>query len=228
MRTRRNTSRSDAAYERISSIDSGSTDVSPRNVFTSTGKKHRTAAIVTFDHGLRSPNHAFVIGAKAMIGIAFAAIMYGISASPNGRHAGEDERDDDRSAASEDESADASLKVIHAPRRSRCVLVPRALRRRRRTSAAESPPPRARPGETTATPRGRERRPRPRAPSRGFARRDGATRRSGLRTAHAISPSAARVSSTSSAPVACSDSRTSVTSSKNRGLLPRRRRTRLR
>ena len=38
-----------------------------------------------FDHGLSRPNHAFVIGAKAMIGIALAAIMYGIRALPSGR-----------------------------------------------------------------------------------------------------------------------------------------------
>ena len=31
-------------------------------------------------------NHAFVIGAKAMIGTAFAAMAYGISALPSGRH----------------------------------------------------------------------------------------------------------------------------------------------
>ena len=83
--------------DRISSIDSGRTDVSPRRVFTSTGKKQSTAVIVIFDHELRMPNHAFVIGAKAMIGTALAAIMYGISAFPNGRQrastSGKAERD---------------------------------------------------------------------------------------------------------------------------------------
>ena len=59
----------------VSSIDSGFTDVSPRSVFTSTGKKERTPAMAIFDHGLRIPNHAFVIGANAMMGIALAAIM---------------------------------------------------------------------------------------------------------------------------------------------------------
>jgi hypothetical protein len=43
-------------------------------MFTSTGKKHRTAAIAIFESGFRTPNHWFVIGAKAMIGTAFAAI----------------------------------------------------------------------------------------------------------------------------------------------------------
>src|SRR5947209_7931936 len=85
IRTRRNSSRCPAAYERMSSIDSGRTDVSPRSELTSTGKKQRTAVMVIFDHGLSVPNQAFVIGAKAMIGIAFAAIMYGISAVPSGR-----------------------------------------------------------------------------------------------------------------------------------------------
>src|SRR5437867_3774958 len=84
-RTRRNTSSSLAAYERISSIDSGRTDVSPRSVFTKTGKKQSTAAMTIFDHGLRIPNQAFVIGANARIGIAFAAIAIGISAAPRRR-----------------------------------------------------------------------------------------------------------------------------------------------
>ena len=38
IRTRRKTARWGAAYDRISSIDSGFTDVSPRSVFTRTGK----------------------------------------------------------------------------------------------------------------------------------------------------------------------------------------------
>jgi hypothetical protein len=43
-------------------------------VFTSTGKKQMTAAIAIFEDGERIPNQLFVIGAKAMIGTAFAAI----------------------------------------------------------------------------------------------------------------------------------------------------------
>src|SRR5438046_499137 len=85
MRTRRKMSTSPAAYERISSIDSGRTEVRPRRVVTSTGKKQRTPAIAHLECGLRTPNHAFVIGAKAMIGMAFAATAYGMSASPTRR-----------------------------------------------------------------------------------------------------------------------------------------------
>src|SRR5438045_1623130 len=69
----------------MSSIDDGRTDVRPRSVFTSTGKKQSTAAIAIFDDLLSGENQAFVIGAKAMIGTAFAAIAYGISAFPSGR-----------------------------------------------------------------------------------------------------------------------------------------------
>ncbi len=127
MRTRRKTSRSGAAYERISSIDSGSTDVSPRSVFTSTGKKHRTAAIVIFDQGLRSPNHAFVIGANAMIGTAFAAIMYGISALPNGRQRARTSAATIAAPLPSTKPPTASLSVIHAPRRSRSRSSIRAL-----------------------------------------------------------------------------------------------------
>src|SRR5213078_3512422 len=74
IRTRRKISSSPAAYERMSSIDDGRTDVKPRSVFTSTGKKQSTAAIAIFDDLLSGENQAFVIGAKAMIGTAFAAI----------------------------------------------------------------------------------------------------------------------------------------------------------
>ena len=55
-------------------------------MFTSTGKKQRTAAIAIFELFVSPPpNHWFVIGAKAMIGIAFAATAYGSSAVPSGR-----------------------------------------------------------------------------------------------------------------------------------------------
>src|SRR5918996_2873944 len=74
IRTRRKISSSPAAYDRISSIAEGGTEVSPRSVLMSTGKKQITAAIAIFDAGERTPNQLFVIGAKAMIGIAFAAI----------------------------------------------------------------------------------------------------------------------------------------------------------
>ncbi len=54
-----------------------------------------TAAITIFEAGERIPNQLFVIGAKAMIGIAFAAIAYGMSADAERPPAGEDERDHD-------------------------------------------------------------------------------------------------------------------------------------
>ena len=41
------------------------------------------------------PNQAFAIGAKAMIGIALAAMKYGISAEPSGPEAREQERGGD-------------------------------------------------------------------------------------------------------------------------------------
>ena len=51
-------------------------------MFTITGKKTRIAAIAIFDVFSSGPNHWFVIGAKAMIGTALAAIANGISARP--------------------------------------------------------------------------------------------------------------------------------------------------
>ena len=74
IRTRRNVPPHFAAYERMSSIDDGCTDVSPRRVFTRTGKKQSTAAMTIFEAGFSRPNQLFVIGANAMIGIALAAI----------------------------------------------------------------------------------------------------------------------------------------------------------
>ena len=38
-----------------------------------TGKKQSTAAIAIFENGFSKPNQLFMIGANAMIGIAFAA-----------------------------------------------------------------------------------------------------------------------------------------------------------
>src|SRR5918911_814829 len=48
-RTRRKISSSPAAYERMSSIDEGRTEVNPRSVFTRTGKKTRIAAIAILE-----------------------------------------------------------------------------------------------------------------------------------------------------------------------------------
>src|SRR3954451_4048806 len=118
-----------AAYERISSIDSGRTEVSPRSVLTSTGKKHSTAAMVIFDQGLSVPNHAFVIGAKAMIGIAFAAIMYGISAEPSGRQRESARAERKASELPIANPATASFSVIQARSSSRSRLSPNAVTR---------------------------------------------------------------------------------------------------
>ena len=86
MRTRRKIAIWPPPYDRISSRSCGRTDVNPRRVLTSTGKKHRTAAITTFELFVNPPlNHWLVIGANAMIGIAFAATKYGIRAVPSGR-----------------------------------------------------------------------------------------------------------------------------------------------
>src|SRR5437763_16978113 len=82
-RTRRKISIWLAAYECMSSSDSGRTEVRPRRVFTSTGKKQRTAAIAIFELFENGENHASAIGAKAMIGKAFAAIAYGMRATPS-------------------------------------------------------------------------------------------------------------------------------------------------
>ena len=53
---------------------------SPRTTFTKTGKKQSTDAITMCDVFVSGLNHAFVIGANAMIGTAFAATAYGMSA----------------------------------------------------------------------------------------------------------------------------------------------------
>src|SRR6187402_2661298 len=84
-RTRRKTVRSLAAYERISSSEDAGTEVSPFIVFTSMGKKQRIAAIAIFEDMPVTPNQLFVIGANAMIGIAPAAIAYGMTAARSSR-----------------------------------------------------------------------------------------------------------------------------------------------
>ena len=74
IRTSRKTASCPTAYDRISSSCSGFTDVRPRTTLTKTGKKQRTAATAIFELLFSGLNHAFVIGAKAMIGTAFAAM----------------------------------------------------------------------------------------------------------------------------------------------------------
>src|SRR6266545_1364060 len=81
MRNLRNTVKSDAAVERISSSAAGSTELSPRTVLIITGKKTSSAAIIDLDSGLARPNQLFMIGAKAMIGMELRAIAKGSSDS---------------------------------------------------------------------------------------------------------------------------------------------------
>src|SRR3954465_1571384 len=81
IRRRRSTVRSGAAYEANSSRADGSTFVSPRTVLIIIGKNVMTATIVIRDAGLSELNQVFAIGAKAMIGIEFAAIATGTSDS---------------------------------------------------------------------------------------------------------------------------------------------------
>src|SRR5689334_13131712 len=80
-RTRRKISSSPAAYERISSIWDGRTEVNPRKVFTNTGKKHRMPAVAIRGESESGSNQALKIGEKAMIGMALAAIAIGINAA---------------------------------------------------------------------------------------------------------------------------------------------------
>src|SRR5215471_17596063 len=67
-----------------------------------------------FGQGLRGPNQAEVIGAKAMIGIALAATMYGISAVPRGRQRASASAVRTAKLLPSPKPARASLKVIQA------------------------------------------------------------------------------------------------------------------
>ncbi len=112
----------------MSSIDAGCTEVRPRSVLTSTGKKQSAAAITIFDHGLRVPNQAFVIGANAITGIAFAAIRYGISALPSGRQRASTSAARMAMPLPSRSPPNASLKVIQAAVFSASRFSQRALR----------------------------------------------------------------------------------------------------
>src|SRR5258708_35235775 len=76
-RNLRKISNSLAASDRINSSEAGSTEVSPRTVLIIVGKKVRIATMMILDVGLTIPNHAFVMGAKAIIGMELTAIAYG-------------------------------------------------------------------------------------------------------------------------------------------------------
>ena len=88
-------------------------------MLTRTGKKQSAAAMTTFDHGLSVPNQAFVIGANAITGIAFAAIRYGTSAFPSGRQRASTSAAAIAAALPSTRPPNASLKVIHAALRAR-------------------------------------------------------------------------------------------------------------
>src|SRR5438132_14339306 len=81
IRTFRSTVPSDAAYDCISSSAAASTEVRPRTVLIIMGKNVISATIVMREAGLSELNQLFAIGAKAMIGIEFAAIATGRSDS---------------------------------------------------------------------------------------------------------------------------------------------------
>ena len=81
-----------------------STELRPRSMLICTGKKQRTAAIAIFENGFSRPNQLFMIGAKAMIGTAFAATANGMNAVPSGRK-----------AAKTSETATARLEPIAKP-----------------------------------------------------------------------------------------------------------------
>ena len=76
----------------MSSIDDGCTEISPRSVLIIVGKKQRTAAIAIFETGFSSPNQLLVIGAKAMIGIALAAIAIRHQRGADGAEPREEQR----------------------------------------------------------------------------------------------------------------------------------------
>ena len=92
-------------------------------MFTSTGKKQSTAAIAIFEP-LSIPNQAIAIGAKAMIGMAFAAMKYGISAVPSGRKRASRSAASDRGGAAGDEAPERLLEREPARGPQRRALVP--------------------------------------------------------------------------------------------------------
>ncbi len=110
---------------------------------------HREEAEHGGDHDLRAlrqaaENHWFVIGAKAMIGIAFAAIAYGISAVPSGRQRASTSATRIAMPEPSDEAAERLLErePARAPRAPAC-RVPERSSRSPTASAAGTPARRA-------------------------------------------------------------------------------------
>ncbi len=95
---------------------------------TSTGKKQRTAAITIFESWLSVPNQLFVIGAKAMIGIAFAAIANGISAVASSRQRARTSATTIPAEHPITQPPNASWNVNHACAPERVALGPRGSR----------------------------------------------------------------------------------------------------
>src|SRR5215210_3171780 len=75
-RSRRKVSSGDAAYERISSSDVGSTDTIPLNAVTAIGAVVMMTTIATFD-GLSLPKYRIISGASAMTGMAVTPFASG-------------------------------------------------------------------------------------------------------------------------------------------------------
>ena len=182
--------------------------------------EHREEAQDCGDRDLRRGLRAepdVVIGANAMIGMAFAAIRYGIKALPNGRQRARTSAVTIAKPLPRTNPPTASFNVIHAPRRSRS----RSSMRARTTSEnlgsrKSSTPSTSGKSHCQATSRQAEDDDCRHPVAHLLTEAPGSSGRPSHR-AHAISSSVASVSSTSSAPVAWSDSRTWVTSSKNRG-----------
>ena len=130
----------------------------PRSVLTRTGKKQSAAAITIFDQGLNVPNHAFVIGANAITGMAFAAIRYGMSAFPSGRQRASTSAATIAPRAAEHEAAERLLERDPGGRRERVAVLPERAAGRPRGAAGGSSSPRARRGRPTASRRSRSRR----------------------------------------------------------------------
>jgi hypothetical protein len=93
----------------MSSIDSGSTDVSPRSVFTRTGKKQRTAAIVTFDHGTQQPEPCVRDRGECDDRDCVGGDHVRHQRIPERPPARQDERGDDRGSTPENEAAERLL-----------------------------------------------------------------------------------------------------------------------
>ena len=132
IRTRRNNVTRPAAYERISSIDEGWTDVSPRSVLIITGKKQSTAAIAIFENGLSGPNQLFMIGAKAMIGIGIRGDCVGHERARERPPGGEEERNENADAAAEHVPAERFLEGVDPAWLQSASSGPRTRARRRR------------------------------------------------------------------------------------------------